>query len=353
MSKFLAIDFETANNHKLSACSVGAVLFDEKNVIGEFDSLIKPPANYDQLWSSNFRVHGISRSKYMKADSFPEVWKALQNRYSILNSTIVCHNAGFDINILLELFLHYKISTPKFFYLDTINIAKLTWKSPNYKLSTLANKLNIPLNHHDALSDSLACAKIAMKSLNYHMTKDFNSVLKGSRFGYGVLEKKKNISMSSSKIKSIAYKEFSGISVKTISNKFCSGCKRSRQIKYFLLDRRTSDGYGKLCINCNKNKAFNTFDTSKDINEKFKKIIETSLNETKYSDNDIDDKVQKIIPSIDRAKPLDQVKVSESVAIQETVTPEKNKNNKFKFLGYLIYLFVLLFPIIVILNAFR
>lgn len=350
MSKFLAIDFETANNHKLSACSVGAVFFDEKNIIGEFNSLIRPPTNYDQLWSSNFHIHGISRSKYMKANTFPEVWKSLQNKYLILDSTIVCHNSGFDINILLELFSHYKISTPKFYYLDTVNLAKLTWKSPNYKLSTLANKLNIPLNHHDALSDSLACAKIAMNSLNYHKTKDFNSVLKGSRFGYGVLEKKKNISMGSSKIKSIAYKEFTSYYVKTISNKFCSGCNRTRQIKHFLLDRRTSDGFSKLCIDCFKNKTLNTFHTGKDINEKFEKIIETRLNETKYSDDDTASRVQNIISSIDIEKPLDQTKESENVDIQETVKP---RNNKFKFLGYLAYLYVLLFILVILLNAFR
>lgn len=300
MSKFLALDFETANDQKLSACSIGIVLFDKKNINGKFESLIRPPTNYDHLWRSNYNIHGISKSAYMRAASFPQVWKSLQNKFSISSSTIVCHNAAFDMNILLELFLHYKISAPKFYYLDSINIAKLTWESPNYRLSTLASRLRIPLNHHDALSDSLACAKIAMKSLNYHKEEDFNNILQGTRFGYGVLESNKNTPMGSSRIKSIEYKETAESSAISITSKFCSGCNKKRSIKDFKLDGRTSDGYSKLCTNNHPKKDKNIISNKvdKDINLKFEKINETKLNESKYASEDTSIRVNKIINSV-------------------------------------------------------
>jgi len=350
MSKFLALDFETANDHKLSACSVGFVLFDKNNVIGKFESLIKPPTNYDQLWRTNYNTHGIIRSKYMKANTFPQVWKSLQTKYSISSSTIVCHNAGFDMNILLELFTHYKISAPKFYYLDTINIAKLTWKSPNYRLSTLASRLKIPLNHHDALSDSLACAKIAMKSLNYHKEEDFNNILKGSRFGYGVLEEKKNTPMGLSRIKFIDYKDETNNSVTTISSKFCIKCNKKKPIKDFRLDGRTSDGYSKSCNNDHykKSKEIISNKVEEDINLKFEKIIEKGLNEARYSSDDTSKRVKKIANSVNAKN----VHTENTKAAELEEYPVENQGNKeiekesiLKDIGYALFILIVMFLI--------
>ena len=38
------------------------------------------------------------------------------------------------------------------------------WNFKNNKLNTVCNELRIPLNHHDALSYAVGCAKIAMKA---------------------------------------------------------------------------------------------------------------------------------------------------------------------------------------------
>ncbi len=35
----------------------------------------------------------------------------------------------------------------------------------NYKLNTVAEALGFPLNHHDALSDALACANIMLTTM--------------------------------------------------------------------------------------------------------------------------------------------------------------------------------------------
>ena len=355
MSKFLAIDFETANDNKLSACSVGIVLFDKKNINGNFESLIRPPANYDHLWRSNYNIHGISKNAYMRARPFPQVWKSLQDKFSISSSTIVCHNAGFDMNILLELFLHYKISAPKFYYLDTINIAKLTWETPNYRLSTLASKLRIPLNHHDALSDSLACAKIAMKSLNYHKEEDFNNILQGTRFGYGVLESKKNTPMGSSRIKFIEYKEITDSSAISITNKFCSGCNKKRSIKDFKLDGRTSDGYSKLCNNNHPKKEKNIISNKvdKDVNSRFEKIIETGLKENEYAGEDTSEIVNRIINSVKADNEyLEKTKASEPERnLSENLEKEEvEKKSIFKDVGFV---YSLIIAFILFLAIFR
>ena len=43
MSKFVAIDFETANNSRASACSVGLVTVADSQIISEEVFLIQPP----------------------------------------------------------------------------------------------------------------------------------------------------------------------------------------------------------------------------------------------------------------------------------------------------------------------
>jgi len=203
MTKYLAIDFETANEHKLSACSIGVVQFDKNEIIKQFSAFIKPPTGYQRLNQLNYKIHGINQSKYMDSDYFDKIWEKLQKEFDLKQNIIVCHNASFDINVLKELFKHYKIKGEKFYFLDTINLSKLTWNLSNYKLSTIASNLNIQLNHHNALSDSLACASIAMRCLKKHNINDFNYLLKDSRFGYGKLDNCKTITMSSSKYKSI------------------------------------------------------------------------------------------------------------------------------------------------------
>lgn len=287
---YVAIDFETANDSKLSACSIGAISFDNLRLGNKFESLIQPPNGHSHLWGSYFRIHNISRSRYMNADQFPAVWQKLQKNINISEKIIVCHNSGFDINVLRELFTFYKISTTKFYYLDTVNLGKLTWSTENYKLSTLANYLNIGLNHHDALSDATASAKIAIKSLEKHKSTDFNRVLENSRFGYGVLERNKNTSMSSSKVKKVSLKVNNQIDKNNKNknpkktSKFCKHCNKTKPISQFEKDKRTVDGYKTYCKSSSHETKISKVEKKDDFTLKLEKMVNKEL--TGYEETD-------------------------------------------------------------------
>ena len=323
---YLAIDFETANDSKLSACSIGAISFDNLQLGNKFESLIQPPNEYSQLWGSNFRIHNISRSRYMKAEKFPAVWQKLQNNIDTSGKIIVCHNSGFDINVLKELFTFYKISTTRFYYLDTVNLGKLTWSTENYKLSTLADYLNIGLNHHDALSDATASAKIAIKSLEKHKSPDFNRVLENSRFGYGVLERSKNISMGSSKVKNVSIKKNSHmdsgnkkINPKTTS-KFCKNCNKTMPISQFDKDKRTVDGYKTYCRSgSHENKIFKV-EKKDDFTLKLEKKVDKKITGYEVTDS------QKEI-SLNQEKRSEDIKTAVS-QIDESTDQNTNDLNK-------------------------
>ena len=57
MENFVAIDFETANNYRNSACAIGIVTVTDNVITDEFYTLIQPPQN--QYNYHNILVHGI------------------------------------------------------------------------------------------------------------------------------------------------------------------------------------------------------------------------------------------------------------------------------------------------------
>ena len=75
MKDFAAIDFETANEHQSSVCSVGVVVVREGEVVDTFYSLIHPEPEYYQWFCQ--RVHGLSNEDTDCAPVFPEVWKKI------------------------------------------------------------------------------------------------------------------------------------------------------------------------------------------------------------------------------------------------------------------------------------
>ena len=92
---FIAMDFETANYQKHSACSLALVMVQDSKIVGEYYTLIQPETEF--FWK-NIQIHGIRPEDVQEAPKFPDVWKQIQQYYQ-LNSLIVAHNAGFDTGV--------------------------------------------------------------------------------------------------------------------------------------------------------------------------------------------------------------------------------------------------------------
>ena len=71
----VAIDFETANRFRNSACQVGAVLVQDGRVVDTYMSLIRPPGNFEAI---NIAVHGITASKVRSAPTLAAIWPTLK-----------------------------------------------------------------------------------------------------------------------------------------------------------------------------------------------------------------------------------------------------------------------------------
>ncbi len=155
MTTFTAIDFETAQGYRWSICQVGLVRVENGVIKKELTFLVQPPDNY--YWGKFTQIHGISAADTAHAPTFEQVWPSLAPY--IENELVVAHNGfGFDFPVLSETLKYYGLTTPEYQKVCTYKIYKSN-------LDALCKEHQIPLNHHDALSDAKACAKLYLKHL--------------------------------------------------------------------------------------------------------------------------------------------------------------------------------------------
>ena len=155
---FIAIDFETANEHPTSACELGIAVVRYYKIVETRSWLIRPPEI--RFLPYNSRLHGISANDVCNERDFGELWNEVLPYFK--NHFVIAHNAGFDMEILRQLLLFYQIPFENISFTCSIKIARKVWKEYHrYGLKSLSRILSIELDHHRAESDARACAIIA------------------------------------------------------------------------------------------------------------------------------------------------------------------------------------------------
>lgn len=156
MSRVLVIDFETANYSATSACAIGAILIENDEIIRQYHSLIKPPSSHFQFTY----IHGLSWSDVKDAPTFKDLWDGELGELFLKADLIVAHNIGFDARVLKATAEHHGIEVPHRPTDCTVRISRNHLNISPAKLDHVCKTLEIPLKHHEALSDSLASAYI-------------------------------------------------------------------------------------------------------------------------------------------------------------------------------------------------
>ena len=157
MATFAAIDFETANNSRDSACSIGIVIVSNGKIVERVHELIRPPNSYFQFTY----IHGLTWDDVSDAPSFSELWRDINKHITKVNF-LAAHNAPFDRGVLESCCSLNRIAMPSLPFHCTVQIARKYWRIYPTKLPDVCKQLNIGLNHHDALSDAEACANIVI-----------------------------------------------------------------------------------------------------------------------------------------------------------------------------------------------
>ncbi|WP_208731045.1 exonuclease domain-containing protein [Leptospira bouyouniensis] len=153
--RFTAIDFETAQGYRWSICQVGIVIYEDFQIKEEHDFLVQPPSNY--YWNSFSDIHGLTADHTKDSPTFDIVWKF--NEPYIVNQIVVAHNGlSFDFPVLRKTLEFYQIEEPIYEKADTYRLY-------GEKLSSLCEKYEIMLDHHNALSDARACGELYKRYL--------------------------------------------------------------------------------------------------------------------------------------------------------------------------------------------
>ncbi|MBM3942111.1 MAG: 3'-5' exonuclease [SAR202 cluster bacterium] len=154
---FVAIDFETANDDRASACAVALVTVVGAEVVDRASFLIRPP-------TQDFRytyLHGIAWEHVAGQPTFGELWRHLLERLEPA-AFIAAHNADFDRGVLLACCQASGLVAPPLNFLCTVELSRAAWRQHPNKLPDVCRRLGIPLKHHHAASDAEACARIVI-----------------------------------------------------------------------------------------------------------------------------------------------------------------------------------------------
>ena len=191
---FAAIDFETANSQRHSACALGVVTVDG-NKVTERMWLIRPPGN--RYSAVNTRIHGIAASDTRNAQPFSEVWP--EAKLMIGTRPVVAHNMEFDGEVLSAALAYYDTPTPRLSKGCSLDMARLVWPDrKNYTLAGLCGDLGINLDHHNALSDARAVTELVKLIANIQRC-DLPELLRRSKRGSGQRREKARLRAMESK----------------------------------------------------------------------------------------------------------------------------------------------------------
>jgi len=158
--KTIAIDFETANEQRGSACSVGLAWIEDGRVTRVEERLIRPR---DMRFSGmNIAIHGIRPEHVEDAPEFPEVMDEFHEDFR--GATMIAHNAAFDFSVWRASLDLYRQSYPELTYLCSLKMAQRIWPQfLSHRLNIIAEHLGLRFVHHNAAEDAVVCAQAAIE----------------------------------------------------------------------------------------------------------------------------------------------------------------------------------------------
>lgn len=160
---FMALDVETANKNPNSICQI-SIAWVEENIVGGLKFPIKPPTKTFEFTY----LHGITYDMIKDARPFADVWDS--EIMPILRTNVLCaHYANFDMKAIKASYEAFgkPWQLMDISIRDSCILARKYFPTlPNHKLPTVCQYLDISLDHHNSLSDAMACANIINWMMN-------------------------------------------------------------------------------------------------------------------------------------------------------------------------------------------
>ena len=154
---FVALDFETADHLRDSACALGLVRVENHRIVQRAYYLMRPPR---RRFFFTY-LHGITWEDVAGQPTFAELWPSLTPILAGVDF-LAAHNASFDRSVLERCCETAGLTPPALPFQCTVRLARQTWDIYPTKLNDVCDHLGITLKHHFAASDAEACALIVI-----------------------------------------------------------------------------------------------------------------------------------------------------------------------------------------------
>lgn len=173
--RLVALDFETANQQDASACSLGIAIYEDGEIVDNFEWYFKPYHRYNYF--TNTHIHGISYEDVQNENEFVFYYDELGE--ILKDSVIVAHNALFDMGVLNAMCDVYGLNHFENEYLDTVTLSRRVYPELyNHKLNTVCEYLNIDLSHHNGKSDAMGALMIVLHVMSTYEIYELDELLK-------------------------------------------------------------------------------------------------------------------------------------------------------------------------------
>lgn len=182
---FTAIDFETANGSRASACALGMVKVRSGQIVERGQWLLRP-ADGGGFHQRNIDVHGITEAMVSDAPTWAQVHSEIAA--FIAGDAVIAHNAAFDLDVFRKTSEAAGIVSAPYRSGCSVKLAQSLLPLENHKLPTVHAALGFgAFQHHDGLADAEACANITIALADRENLEDIDAVLAlcGSRNAAG------------------------------------------------------------------------------------------------------------------------------------------------------------------------
>ena len=161
MYRYVVFDVETPNRYNNRMSAIGISVIEDGAIAREFFSYVNPETFFETF---NTELTGIDDETVRDAPTFPEIWARIEPVMS--DGILVAHNAVFDLSVLKKCLRGYGLAwKPTARYCCTVQIGRKLLPGMRHGLDALCEHYGIALDHHQADSDSHACAEILLRYL--------------------------------------------------------------------------------------------------------------------------------------------------------------------------------------------
>jgi DNA polymerase III epsilon subunit-like protein len=158
---FTAIDFETANGHRGSACAVGLVKVRDGCIVDTASWLIQPPPGIDDFDPINVELHGITEQDVQNAADWEMSLEGILQ--FVCEDPLVAFDAAYDASVMRKATEHQHLDLPAKDFYCALHLAQDHLTLPRHRLSDVLAALDLPpVERHEPRAHALACAQIVL-----------------------------------------------------------------------------------------------------------------------------------------------------------------------------------------------